>query len=410
MKTLSTSNPKAKFKIDIVTGQGGGGHYATYNAIRALAEQQNLPWEIQVTDMDEIIADLAAQNQVKNAYEMMGFSGHDLYNLMLKSGWTWLWPLKMRMNKFLVKLNYQAGLQFFEQYWRDRQPDLVVSVMPLYNQGLSEALQRVKPGTPYVTVLIDFADYPPAFWAEPQTNNYTVCGTEKAVEQARSLGVKEECIVPSSGMVIHPRFYQPLEGSRAAEREKLGLESDRLTGVVMFGGNGSQVMLDIAERLERFGDKLQLIFLCGRNEELAAALRDRSSSQKRLIKTFTQDIPYYLNLADFFIGKPGPGSLSEALVMKLPVITECNFSTLIHERYNTEWVLAKEVGIVLKSFRQVDRAVEKFLEPETFAIFQTNVAKLNNRAVFEVVELLKKLLATRYPKTEFISPRTEVET
>jgi 1,2-diacylglycerol 3-beta-galactosyltransferase len=316
----------------------------------------------------------------------------------------------MRLNKSLVKFNDQAGRQFFEKYWRERQPDLVVSVMPLYNKNLSEALQIVKPGTPYVTVLIDFADYPPAFWAEPETKNYTVCGSEKAVEQARSLGVKEEYIVPSSGMVIHPRFYQPQTCDRAAEREKLGLESDRLTGVVMFGGNGSNVMLDIDKQLERFGDKLQMIFLCGRNEELAAALRERPSSQKRFIKTFTQDIPYYLNLADFFIGKPGPGSLSEALVMKLPVITECNASTLIHERYNTEWVRDKEVGIILKSFRQVDRAVETFLQPDTFARYQTNVAKLNNRAVFEVAELLQKLLATCYPTSELITPRREVET
>jgi Monogalactosyldiacylglycerol (MGDG) synthase len=206
---LSTTQTKEKFSINIITGQGGGGHYAAYRAICAIAEQYQLPWQIDVTDMDDIITELAQQNKVANAYEMMGFSGHDLYNLMLKSGWTWLWWLKMRLNKFLVKLNYQAGLEFFEQYWRDRQPDLVVSVMPLYNKGLSESLQKAKPGTPYITVPVDFADYPPAFWYEPQTDNYTVCPTQKAIEQARSLGVKEELIVPFSGLVIHPRFYEP---------------------------------------------------------------------------------------------------------------------------------------------------------------------------------------------------------
>jgi 1,2-diacylglycerol 3-beta-galactosyltransferase len=196
------------FLINVVTGQGGGGHYATYHAIRAIAEQQQLPWQFQVTDMDAIITELSQQNQVKNAYEMFGFSGHDLYNAMVKNGWTWLWSLKMRLNKFLVKLNHDIGVEIFENYWREQNPDLVVSVMPLYNKGLWESLQRAKPGTPMVTVLTDFADCPPAFWIDPEIGNYLVCGTEKAVEQARLLGVEPARIVKTSGLVIHPNFCQ----------------------------------------------------------------------------------------------------------------------------------------------------------------------------------------------------------
>lgn len=387
---------KQKFLINVVTGKGGGGHYATYHAIRAVAEQQQLPWQFQVTDMDDIMATMTESKQVMNAYKLLGSSVSDLYNLMLKSGWTWLWPLQMRLNKLLVKLNYKAGVQFFEQYWRQQQPDLVLSVVTMCNKVLSESLQKVKPGTPYVTLPIDFADFPPGFWIEPETDNYTVCATEKFLEQARTLGMKEERIVKTSGMVIHPRFYEPIKGDRAAERQKLGLDSDCLTGIVMFGGNGSKVMVKIAKVLERFGEKLQLIFLCGRNQALAETLTNDQGCQKRFVTTFTTDVPYYMHLADFFVGKPGPGSLSEALGMKLPVITECNISTLIHEKYNTQWVEEKQVGIVLRSFRQIDRAVEQFLEPETFARYQANVAAVNNQAVFEVAAFLQQILATHY--------------
>jgi 1,2-diacylglycerol 3-beta-galactosyltransferase len=400
---LSTSTLKKEYTIEIVTGKGGGGHYATYHAIRAIAEQENLPWRFQITDMDDIMASMTAEKKVMNAYNLLGGSVHELYNRMLKSNWTWLWFFLIRLNKLLVKLNYDAGVRFFEQYWRDRQPDLVLSVVTMCNGVLWEALQKAKPGTPYVTLPIDFADYPPGFWFEPQTDSYAVCATEKALEQARSLGVKEECIVPTSGMVIHPRFYQPLKGERAAEREKLGLDPDCLTGLVMFGGNGSNAMLDIADRLVYLQDRLQLIFLCGHNEELATALRDRPTVQKRALVTFTQDVPYYMHLSDFFIGKPGPGSLSEALAMKLPVITECNASTLLHERYNAEWVREKQAGIVLRSFRQIDRAVGQFLVPQILDRYRTKVAELDNRAVFEIVERLQKILAERSNVSEFVT-------
>lgn len=399
MDTLQSSSTKEKFVINAIVGQGGGGHYASYHAIRAVSQQQQLPWHFQVTDMDAIVADLAQQNKVKNAYEMLGFSGHDLYNLMQKSGWTWLWPLKMRLNKLLVKLNYDAGLKIFEEYWRSQQPDLVVSLMPLYNKGLSESLQKAKPGTPYVTVKVDFADYPPAFWIEPETNNYTVCGTQKAVEQARSLGVKEERIIQTSGMVIHPRFYESVKCDRAIERQKLGLDPDCITAVVMFGANGSKAMLKIAQRLECFQQKLQLIFLCGRDEELAMALRDNQGIQKRFVTTFTQDVPYYMHLADFYIGKPGPGGISEAIQMQLPVIVENSAATLIHERYNADWVQQKEVGLVFRSFRDLQKAVEQLLEPETFAYYRINVAAVNNRAVFEISKILQQILASSYQAT-----------
>ena len=403
----SQSSPsKEKFVINVITGQGGGGHYASYHAIRAVAEQQQLPWEFQVTDMDEIITDLTQQNQIQNAYEMFGFSGHDLYNLMLKSGWTWLWPLKMRLNKFLVKLNYEFGLQFFESHWRKQQPDIVVSLMPLYNKGLYEALQRAKSDTPYISAMVDFADYPPAFWIEPDTDIYTICGTQKAVEQARTLGVKEDLIVQSSGMIIHPRFYQQQDENRSIHRERLGLDPECLTGIVMFGGNGSKNMLEIAQRLECFGEKLQLIFLCGRNQELASKLKNNQSAQKRYITTFTTDVPYFMHLADFFIGKPGPGSLSEALVMNLPVITECNNSTLIHERYNAKWIEEKQVGLVLRNFSQIKNAVKEFLQAETFARYRQNVAFLDNRAVFEVCDIIQQTLAnqTLIKNSQFIKP------
>jgi UDP-N-acetylglucosamine:LPS N-acetylglucosamine transferase len=393
METLrSPSQSQKTFSVNVITSQGGGGHYAMYNALRSVSEQQELPWHFSVTDMDEIIANLAQDNKVTNAYEMMGIHGHDLYNLMLKSGWTWLWPLKMRLNKLLVKLNYEVGVKFFEDYWRKQQPDLVVSVVPLYNKGLWESLQRAKPGTPMVTIIGDYADYPPAFWLEPEADNYVVCGTEKTVEQARSLGVKEELIVKTSGTIVHPRFYEPIECDRATERQRLGLDPDCLTGLVLFGGYGSTVMLEIAKRLESFGQKLQLIFICGRNEELAAALQESQGSQKRFVTTFTKEIPYYMHLSDFFINKPGACSISEALVMKLPMITERNFSTLVHERYNAEWVQEKEVGIVLDNFRQIEKAIEQFLDPQTFARYRTKIATVNNRAVFEISDFLQQIL------------------
>ncbi len=99
-----------------------------------------------------------------------------------------------------------------------------------------------------------------------------------------------------------------------------------------------------------------------------------------------------LRAADFLIGKPGPGSIAEAMVRKLPVLIECNAWTLPQERYNAEWVKEKGVGIVLKSFEEVAEGVKRMLDPTALAAFRANVAAQRNRAVFEIPEILAKLL------------------
>jgi 1,2-diacylglycerol 3-beta-galactosyltransferase len=93
-----------------------------------------------------------------------------------------------------------------------------------------------------------------------------------------------------------------------------------------------------------------------------------------------------MHLADFFIGKPGPGSISEAVAMKLPVIVERNLWTLPQERYNTDWVLDQGAGLVLPNFGQIKEAAGRLLG--SLDEYRANVAKIENRAVFEIVDIL----------------------
>ena len=400
----AVSHPKKKVLIDVLVLRGGGGHYATYNALRAIAEQQKLPWELNVIYADAIAESARGQNKTLDLSKLLGTISDKFYDYIQKNGWGWIHLLTIHLHKLIIKLKHNLDVNLLEENWRRQQPDLVVSVVPFHDKALWESLQKAKLDTPVVTILTDFADCPPAYWIEPKTENYLVCGTKKAVEQARNLGVDREHIFQTSGLVIHPRFYDPILcglseaealRERRLERQQLGLDPDCVTGLVLFGANGSKAMLNIAKRLECLQQKLQLIFLCGRNEEVASSLRQHKSLQKRLVVTFTEDIPYYMYLADFFIGKPGNVSISEALVMNLPAIVERNFLTLPQERYAADWIQEQEVGITISSFRNIHQAVEKLIEPKNFARYRANAAAINNQAVFEIPDILNKVIATK---------------
>jgi len=269
---------------------------------------------------------------------------------------------------------------------------LLISVIPHFNREIAEAWSSCYRGRPFATILTDLADFPPRFWIEPVNEQCVICGTERAVEQARQMGKDPSQIFATSGMILRPDFYQEDHTDPVALRRELNLQPDRTTGVLLFGGFGSKVMYEIAERLEAADLPLQLIVICGRNEELAEEFRAKAWKMPLKVMGFTKEVHRLMRVADFLIGKPGPGSVAEAMVRRLPVILECNAWTLPQERYNALWVKEKRVGMVLKNFGEIVRGVKQLLEPGRLVEFRRNTEKLNNRAVFEIPEILAKLL------------------
>jgi 1,2-diacylglycerol 3-beta-galactosyltransferase len=225
-----------------------------------------------------------------------------------------------------------------------------------------------------------------------QQDQYIVCGTDRARQQAAELGLPGDKIYRASGMILRPDFYIGGQISRDEERTRLGLAPDVPTALVLFGGEGSNVMFGLCDRLGNSSLELQIIAICGKNRKLKARLEGLKTRNKLFVEGFTRQVPHYMALADFFIGKPGPGSISEALHLGLPVIIEANAWTLPQERFNAQWVKENGYGIVLNNLRQVEDAVTDLLSPGRLDDVKSRIATLNNRAVYEIPEILAAIL------------------
>jgi 1,2-diacylglycerol 3-beta-galactosyltransferase len=371
-------------KIEVAFFDAGGGHRAAATALEMVIQAQQRPWEVCLTNLQELLD----PTDILKKYA--GIRIQDFYNSILRTGWTLGSTELMRSLQVIIRAYRRPIVRILKAHWKETQPGMLVSVVPHFNRALFESFRAVFPDRPFVTILTDIADYPPHFWLERQ-KQYAICGSQKAAEQAAQLGYSAEQIFQASGMILHPRFYEPQAADRAAERQRLGLRPNHPTGLVLFGGHGSRAMLDIAERLDESQLEVQLILLCGKNEVLAKELRERKWRVPHVTEGFTKEVPYYMHLSDFFIGKPGPGSLSEALSKQLPVIVECNSWTLPQERYNAQWIKERNVGIVLRSFRKIVPAVTELLEPEKFGEFRANTTRKPNRAIFEIPDFLDRI-------------------
>jgi 1,2-diacylglycerol 3-beta-galactosyltransferase len=428
-------------RLDFIFFDAGGGHRSAATALQRVIEQQGRGWQIRLVNLQEVL------DSVDIVRRVTGLRLQDTYNLLLRKGWTLGSAQLLRVLHAFIRLYHGSIARMLQDTWRDGQPDMVVSFVPHFNRALSESYQAAFPGRPFVTVLTDFADYPPHFWIERQ-EQFLICGTARAAQQARELGHSPERVFRTSGMILPPRFYEPISVDRRGERKRLGLEPDLPTGLVMFGGHGAAVIRRIVERLDRSNlatwpgsagvppafvtltiddcrlpieekrsgllpllqssivnqqssiqeragrprSQVQLIVICGKNERLAEGLKQRRWRLPIHVEGFTREVPTFMHLADFFIGKPGPGSISEALAMKLPVIVELNSWTLPQERYNVEWVREKGAGVVVPNFREITSAVHELLEPARFAQYRSHAAAIENRAVFEIPEILARIL------------------
>ena len=380
-------------KVQILFHDAGGGHRNAAVALQTVIAQQNRPWQVDLVQFQDLTDHLDILRK------LTGIRIQEQYNTLLRNGWTLGATQLLRVLQTTIRVFHRPLVKLLTKHFQKQPADLLISVIPHFNREIAEAWSSCYRGRPFATILTDLADFPPRFWIEPVNEQCVICGTERAVEQARQMGKDPSQIFATSGMILRPDFYQEDHTDPVALRRELNLQPDRTTGVLLFGGFGSKVMYEIAERLEAADLPLQLIVICGRNEELAEEFRAKAWKMPLNVMGFTKEVHRLMRVADFLIGKPGPGSVAEAMVRRLPVILECNAWTLPQERYNTEWVKEKRVGMVLKNFGEIVRGVKQLLEPGRLVEFRRNTEKLNNRAVFEIPEILAKLLDEGGPQT-----------
>lgn len=369
--------------VDLIYFNAGGGHRSAALALQEVCKTQGRPWAVRLVNLFEVL------DPDGSFRRLTGFAPEDLYNLRLRRGWTMGLATELKILQGMIRMSHASLVQRLERHWRSGRPDLVVSLVPNFIRPIYDSLKPGVDDVRFMTVMTDLADNPPNFWIEPGLDQHIVCGTPRAYQQARDAGYSPSEVTLVSGMIMRPSFYRDGQIDRPGELRKLGLDPDHPTGLVGFGGHGSSQMLKVAKSLE----DVQLILLCGHNELLAKRLGAQKVKARHVPIGFTPDIERYMAISDYFIGKPGPGSLSEAVHMRLPVITFRNAWTMPQERYNTTWVKENNLGIVVSSLREVQRATTELLA--NLPTFHEATEKARNRAVFEVVDILEQELSVR---------------
>jgi 1,2-diacylglycerol 3-beta-galactosyltransferase len=137
-----------------------------------------------------------------------------------------------------------------------------------------------------------------------------------------------------------------------------------------------------------------VVAVCGENPGLLGRLAPlETRAGGRLARFgFTDRVAELLAASDLLVTKPGPGSLSEAFHERVPVVVARNVHTIPQERFNTDFVRDRGLGIVVNHWREVPAAALRLLrDPAARAAIGERLAALpENRAVYEVLAIVAR--------------------
>jgi 1,2-diacylglycerol 3-beta-galactosyltransferase len=379
-------------KILILMSDTGGGHRATAEALQSVFEERH-GGQLRV-DMEDLWLRHTPPplNQVPKSYRLLVNDFPWLYRLIYRVGEEPLAtePL-LRMASSVLSRPISAVI-------RKSDPDLIVSVHPLMQEIPLRILRRMRRLVPFVTVVTDMIDIHP-IWFD---SHVTLCcvPSQAAYELGLQAGLREEQL-RLFGLPIRPAFARPPR-AKAELRQQLGLIPDVPMVLLVSGGEGMGRMAEITQAVT---DALaadsrgknrpagQMVVICGRNEKLEEELASRPWLVPTLLKGYVDNMWDWMAACDLLITKAGPGTIAEAMALRLPVVLSGYIPG--QESANVPYVLKHGAGVYLEDPRMIGQLVGGWFGSERSIMQQVaeRAAALGRpQATYEIADEIVKLL------------------
>ncbi|HEY72855.1 MAG: galactosyldiacylglycerol synthase [Chloroflexi bacterium] len=247
----------------------------------------------------------------------------------------------------------RAGLR---RLLRDHPADLIVCCHPILNHLLLRALAGTR--TPLITLITDL-NTAHAFWVAP---GVACCLAPTARVQRCALTYKlpaERVIV--TGLPVSPAFVAAAQQDRLAARRGLGLRPDLPVALLVNGAEGMGALYRISRAIVGSGVQAQLVMIAGRNGRLQNRLRSEAWPLPVRVEGFVRNMHEWMRAADLLVAKAGPSTISEALVMGLPIVL--NGALPGQERPSVDYVVRAGAGVWAPTPRRTAAAVRELLSP-----------------------------------------------
>lgn len=357
-------SPKNKKRIVFLFSDTGGGHRSAAEAIiEALELEYPGDFYCEMVDFFE--------NYSPPPFNMAG----PIYPVMSRMDHLWKFSFDVSNDPDRMRVIYSM----FWPYVRlplyklvEKHPcDLIVSVHPLINIPLLRAMNKRGIKTPYIIVVTDLVSTHTAWFTNDATK--VIIPTEQAIRKALEAGVRPEKL-KIIGLPVADRFCKPL-ADHVELRSRLGWPTDKLTVLLVGGGEGMGPLEEIAKKINQANLDISLVVITGRNQKLKETLEKISWKMPAFIYGFVKEMPDFMRAADILLTKAGPGTISEALIAGLPIILYHRISG--QEEGNVSYVIDEGAGVWAPDTEDIVETLRYWIEhPENRNLAVENAKRL----------------------------------
>ena len=336
-------------RILFLMSDTGGGHRAAAEAIRdGLYAKYG---------QDQIDAELLDVFRLSTF--PMNFAP-ELYPLLVnhsKKSWEVSYKLSntKRRAAMLSRTMYLANARRFQRMARDNPVDVVVCVHSMLVRSTLLAWQTLEARPPFVTVVTDLVTTH-MFWYD-KTAEFTMVPTQAAYDRGLRGGIPAEKM-KITGLPVNPSFADSLIGQMQA-REALGWDKDKVTILMVAGGDGMGPLYETARAINDQHLDCQLVVVAGRNKTLKARLEAVDWQQPTHIYPFVTNMSQLMDGADIIVTKAGPATITEAGIAGLPMILMDAIPG--QEEGNVTYVIENNAGAWAPQPQQVAQTVRDWL-------------------------------------------------
>jgi processive 1,2-diacylglycerol beta-glucosyltransferase len=164
------------------------------------------------------------------------------------------------------------------------------------------------------SIVTDFEAH--ALWMEAAVDLYCVAAEEtKGRLVARGVSPEQVAV---TGIPVAAKFSVPVQPAEV--RKRFGLRDDLPALLVLGGGFGMGPVAEILRELNKLEKPVQILVVCGRNEELRREVAVQEHRHPTQVLGFVSNMQELMAVSELIITKPGGLTTSEALAMGKPIL------------------------------------------------------------------------------------------
>jgi processive 1,2-diacylglycerol beta-glucosyltransferase len=278
--------------------------------------------------------------------------------------------------------NWLNGKRFVE-YLEELRPDVIISTHFFASEVVGNLKKKGRLNSRLITVVTDYRLH--SWWVAPCTDIYTVY-TEDAKADLMNWGIPPDKI-RVLGIPVEPDFSRRQEKDRI--RAKMNLKKEMFTVLLVGGGFGVGPIEEIVRSIAAITKPIQVIVVCGHNEELVDKIKKVSTASKAhmVILGYVDNVYELMEVSDVLISKSGGMTVSESLAKELPLLTISPIPG--QETKNFDFLIKEKAALKIKKPSEVGRMLEDLISnPDKLARIKDSVKRIRKPdAAKDIAEL-----------------------